>query len=97
MDTGIIMAAASLAGTAVIGIGLIRQWRRNGRDQKARDEAHAVKLALRDRELELGYKAIANRLDDKDTGLSALNDKVSNLSSQITTLNSRVNTIERNP
>ncbi len=79
MNAEVVLAIASVAGTVVVGTGLMVTWRRNGREQRDRDEANGIKQALRDRDLETSYQAITNRLDDKSTGLGALNNKVADM------------------
>jgi len=74
MSAEIIMAGASTCGVVFVGIGLILTWRRNGNDQRKISIALAVAQAERDQAVSNKLEAIIRRLDDKDTGLSAINN-----------------------
>jgi hypothetical protein len=71
-----VLSIVSASGTVLVGLALLGTWRRNGKEQRSRDDAHAIRQALRDKGLELGYRAITDRLDDRDSGLSAINSKI---------------------
>ena len=73
MSAEIIMAGASTGGVVLVGIGLIVTWRRNGRDQRTIFTTMAVSHAEREQAVDNKLEAIIKRLDDKDTGLSAIN------------------------
>ncbi len=88
-------AIATGAGTLVVAVGLALTWRKNGREQKARDLTHAaeqaqrdadaqVKQQLRDQSIEGGYLAIVGRLDNKHHGLEAIETKVDGLQLETT-------------
>lgn len=77
-----IVAACSVASTTIVGFGLWRTWRRNGSEQEKRDKEQSVRQALRDRDIELGYKAIVGRLDNRDHGLEALDTKITNIKTE---------------
>lgn len=79
MSAEIVMAVASISCTALIAGGLVVTWRRNGREQRQRDEDMVVKQALRDKELELGYQSIVERLDNEMTGLRSLHSKLTDM------------------
>lgn len=65
MSIEIIIAGSSMVVAAVAAGGVVATWRKNGKDQSARDQ-----------EIKDNQGEIIKRLDDKDTGLSALNEKV---------------------
>ncbi len=69
-------AIASGSGVLVVAVGLVFTWRRNGREQKTRDENEAIKQALRDRETERSYQAIVRELHHSDHGLGAIEKKL---------------------
>ena len=52
MQIEIVLVSASLAGTVIVGVGLIKTWRRNGADQRDRDLKLAAERAVRDTRLE---------------------------------------------
>ncbi len=79
-----ILASAAVAGVIVTGSSLVVSLRRNGKQQRERDEANATRQAVRDKEVEMGYRAIVKRLDHPDDGLSALGRKVTNLRTEHT-------------
>ena len=82
MTAEIVMAVASVSGTAIVGIALIRTWHRNGREQRNRDQDLATKQALRDSTVEQSYLAITKRLDHPTHGLEALNTKITNIKAE---------------
>ena len=65
MAVEIIIAGSSLVVAVVAAGGVVMTWRRNGKDQAARDQ-----------EIKDNQGEIIKRLDDKETGLSALNEKI---------------------
>lgn len=67
MTVEIIVAGSSLVVAVVAVGGVIVTWRKNGKDQAARDQQ------ITDNQGE-----IIKRLDHKETGLSALNEKIHN-------------------
>ena len=79
---------ATLAGLVVIAGGMIGAWVRNGKSQAKRDEQLAGKT-----------DEVLRRLNDEDTGLSALNEKVSafrlHCEGVSTALTGRIATAER--
>ena len=52
MQIEVILAGISITGTMIIGIGMIKTWRRNGIDQRDRDLKLAEDRAERDTRLE---------------------------------------------
>ena len=79
MSAEIIMAGASTGGVVLVGIGLIMTWRRNGRDQRVISTALAVAQAERDQSVDNKLTGIIRRLDDKDSGLSAINNNATGM------------------
>jgi len=65
MAVEIIIAGSSLVVAVVAAGGVVMTWRRNGKDQAARDQ-----------EIKDNQSEIIKRLDDKETGLSGLNEKI---------------------
>ena len=76
MAVEIVISGASLFIAGVASWGVIMTWRRNGRAAATRDEEHAKAAAARDQEIKDNQRGIINRLDDKETGLTALNEKL---------------------
>jgi len=99
MDAQIIMAGASTGGVILVGIGLIITWKRNGRDQRAMSTGMAVAQAERDQAVDNKLEGIIARLDDKDTGLSAINKAANGMKNHCiqtsTAIVGRLNTAER--
>ena len=95
MDWVAAAAMASVLGTSIVAVGLTMSWRRNGRDQRRRDESMAMKQALRDKEVEMGYRAVVDRLDHKDTGLGALEKKITGFDVAIGRHDERITGLER--
>jgi hypothetical protein len=67
MTAEIWIAGSSFVIALVAVSGVVVSWRRNGKSQGARDQ-----------EIKDNQKEIINRLDHKETGLSALNTKLHN-------------------
>jgi len=67
MTVEIWIAGASCLTAAVAVGGVLIAYRKNGRDQSARDQ-----------EIKDNQVGIINRLDHKETGLTALNEKLHN-------------------
>ena len=65
MAVEIIIAGSSLVVAVVAAGGVVMTWRRNGKDQAARDQ-----------EIKTNQVGIINRLDHKETGLTALHEKL---------------------
>jgi len=65
MSIEIIVAGSSVAVAAVAVGGVIAAYRKNGKDQAARDQ-----------EIRDNHNEIIGRLDHKETGLTALNEKL---------------------
>ena len=88
MAVEIIIAGSSLVVAVVAAGGVIVTWRRNGKDQAARDERIA-----------LNQENIVKELDDPNHGLTAINDKVNNMVNHCatvsTSLTERMKTAER--
>ncbi len=94
MDWIAVAAIASSTGVVFVGFAQVRAWRRNGRDQKARDDTHAIKQALRDRETEMAYKSIVRELHHKDHGLGAIEKKVTAIDKEIARHDERLTNLE---
>lgn len=88
MSAEIIMAASSVGGVVVVAVGLVATWRKNGKSQAARDQ-----------ELKDDLKAVIRRLDDPNTGLSAmdrnLNEVQKNCAGTVAGFNERLKTLEK--
>lgn len=76
MTAEMILSGAAIVGVVFTGVGLLATWRKNGSSQAARDLEQAKKLAARDAVLARNQQAIIERLDDKENGLQAVNNKV---------------------
>lgn len=72
----IVIASVAVVGVLFTSSGLILTWRKNGTVQAARDLALAEAQATRDAVAETNQIAILQRLDDKESGLQAVNIKV---------------------
>ena len=90
MPIEVIIAVVAVAGVVVTGIGLVLSWRRNGSHQAARDITHAEAQAVRDAIAAANQKAILDRLDDKVSGLQAVNQKVGKVITHCAVLEERI-------
>ena len=79
MSVEIIVASVAVIGVIITGAGQIITWRKNGTEQAERDIKQAQALAARDAVLANNQKAIIDRLDDKESGLQAVNLKISGM------------------
>ena len=82
MTAELILATAAVIGVCITGGSLVVSLRRNGRDQKARDEQIAKEQHERDKGIEMGYLAITERLDNPSHGLEALDTKITNIKTE---------------
>ena len=94
MEWVAVAAVASSAGVVFVGLSQIRAWRKNGSEQKARDEGTAVKQALRDKETEQAYQAIGTELHHPDHGLGAIEKKVTGIDKEIARHDERLTNLE---
>jgi hypothetical protein len=77
MDGIVIIMVTGTWITAVVAVGgVVLTWRKNGKAQRERDENMAMKQAERDTRLNSNQENIISRLDNPDTGLTALNEKI---------------------
>lgn len=76
MGPELILAGAAVVGVGFTGGGLIYTIRKNGSAQKRRDIALAEAQVARDAEVANNQKAILSRLDDRESGLQAVNIKM---------------------
>ena len=90
MSAEIILSGAAVFGVLVTTTGLIFAWRRNGTHQAQRDEAQAKVQATRDANITSNQKAILDRLDDKESGLQAVNIKIGEIHEDTAVLTQRV-------
>lgn len=101
-----IVAGSALAVAGLSAIGLVATWRREGKKQADRDQNLSKERAERDKEIKLNQEGILKRLDSKDTGLIAINQKLhifevncssisSSLKEQTTDHERRIDRIER--
>ena len=95
MSVEIILSGAAIFGVLVTTSGLILAWRRNGVHQAQRDTAQAEVQATRDANIASNQKAILDRLDDKESGLQAVNIKIGELHEDTAVLTQRVNGHDR--
>ena len=79
MTAELILATAAVVGVCITGGSLVVSLRRNGRDQKARDEQIAEQQGRRDKEIEMGYQAVKEQLNNPEHGLPALSTKITNM------------------
>ncbi len=94
MDWVAVAAVASSTGVVFVGLAQVRAWRRNGHDQKTRDENQAVKQALRDKETEMAYKAIGKELHHREHGLGAIEKKVTSIDKELARHDERITNLE---
>jgi len=90
MSIEIVLSGAAIVGVLVTTSGLIVAWRRNGTHQAQRDMAQAEVQATRDANIASNQKAIIDRLDDKESGLQAVNVKISGIHEDTAVLTQRV-------
>jgi uncharacterized protein HemX len=76
MSAELILALAGVVGVLLTGGGLYMTWRKSGREQKDRDERLAQERAAHDQAIQSNQQNILNKLDDKSTGLTAINEKI---------------------
>ncbi len=89
-----VAAIASSVGVVSVGLAQIRAWRRNGTEQKARDEGIAVRQAIRDKETEMSYQAITRELHHDQHGLGAIEKKVTAIDKEIARHDERITNLE---
>lgn len=94
-----IIAGASLFVAVCTAGGLIVTWRKNGRDQRERDERQTEEQAKRDQEIASNQQSILKTLEDRNTGLAALNNKVGEMKTHCASVTAsygeRINAVER--
>ena len=73
------VAVSALTTAAVSAIGLIATWVKNGRSQTRRDQR-----------LESNQEQILKRLDDKDSGLAALDRKIGGMQTRCADISGRL-------
>jgi len=86
MSLEIVVAGAALMGVLFTGGGLAFTIRKNGTSQAKRDRQQAVVQAARDAEVATNQQAILARLDDKDSGLQAVNIKMAKQATHCATI-----------
>ena len=77
MTVEVVMVSVNTVGVLLVAVGLSLTWRRNGTEQAARDAVMAKEQAARDANVAANQDSILEKLDDKETGLQAVNIKVS--------------------
>ncbi len=96
MDWVAYAAIASSTGVVFVGLAQVKAWHKNASEQKSRDEEQAITQALRDRELEMGYQAVVDRLDHPDTGLGALSLSIQGIDKEVARQDERITALEDN-
>lgn len=85
--------------TVVIAIALVATIRKNGKQQKARDEAHAISRAKRETLTDETLKSIKEAIQSPKSGLVALKDDINsikiNCASVSTGVKTRLKALER--
>ena len=87
-------AMATGAGVLLVGLAQVRTWRKNGSDQKRRDEAEFVKRAIRESETEMAYQSIRSELHHPDHGLGAIEKKVTAVCETVARHDERITNLE---
>ena len=95
MSVEMILSGAAFVRVLVTTSGLIFAWRRNGDHQAQRDKAQADVQSTRDANIASNQKAILDRLDDKQSGLQAVNIKISEIHEDTAVLTQRVDGHDR--
>jgi len=95
MSIEIILSGVAIVGVLVTTSGLIFAWRRNGTHQAQRDKAQAEAQATRDANIASNQEAILGRLDDKESGLQAVNIKINDIHEDTAVLTQRVDGHDR--
>uniref|UniRef100_A0A6H1ZQ17 Uncharacterized protein n=1 Tax=viral metagenome TaxID=1070528 RepID=A0A6H1ZQ17_9ZZZZ len=76
MSIELVVAGTAVMGVIITGIAQVSTWRTIGKSQAERDKSYAEGQAARDAVLTNNQKAIIQRLDDRESGLQAVNNKV---------------------
>lgn len=95
MSIEIVLSGAAIVGVILTTSGLVLAWRRNGTHQAQRDMAQAEVQATRDANIASNQNAILDRLDDKESGLQAVNIKVGEIHEDTAVLTQRVDGHDR--
>ena len=99
MNIEIILVLVNTAGVVLIGFGMLVTWKKNGTDQRDRDEVIARGQQRRDQILQGNQENIIKRLDDPSMGLQAIHTKANEFRQHCaefsTKLMGRVDTAER--
>ncbi len=94
MDWIAVAAIASSTGVVFVGAAQVRAWRRNGRDQRVRDEGIALRQALLSKETEMAYQAIVRELHHENHGLGAIEKKVTAIDKELARHDERITNLE---
>jgi len=79
MGIDAILVIASLSGTVLVGVGLMKTWRRNGAEQCARDLRLAAERAERDAHIDAKLDGVGDKVDLNITTVGEAKDKLEEL------------------
>lgn len=82
MNWDAILSVLAVIGVCFTGWGLIKTIRKNGKELRERDIKLAKIQAARDQKISSNQEAILTRLDDKEHGLQAVNDKIAKINTR---------------
>lgn len=85
---------AQWVAVVLVAAGLVRVIYNNGRSQKQRDKAATKILTERAQEITDALRDIVKRLDDSDSGLSALNKHIHSLEINMSRYEERLKIVE---
>jgi len=79
MGIDALLVIASLSGTVLVGVGLMKTWRRNGSEQRERDLHMATERAERDANLDNKLDGVGDKIEINITRVTEANGKLEEL------------------
>lgn len=79
MQLEVILVCASLGGTVIVGAGLYKTWKKNGKEQRDRDLLLAADRAARDARLSAKLDSVGGKVDVNIARVTEVKGKVDDL------------------
>ena len=79
MSVELIVAISSLAGTIIVGVGLVKTWQRNGSQQKQRDLELARLQAARDERIDNALRGVQKDITENLKYTTDLDKKIDHM------------------